>query len=266
MVTQMNKATSSKKGWDAVTVDRNLWAASYNNELPHWPCPTCGKGHLSSLEGKLWIEETGPSKAAHEHDAWEPEWIQNRFVAFLECSLPACKEVATVCGTSGVTHDQVDWDEWITTNIFTVLSVNPSPMPISYPGATPATIIAPLEVAAALVWSSPESSANHIRQAVEALMDEAGLPSKTAAGGNINLHARIEKFQETDTENGDVLLATKWLGNSGSHGGGISRDDVLDAFDMIEFVLENRYGTTKAELMAKVAAVNAARGPAAANP
>jgi hypothetical protein len=32
---------------------------------------------------------------------------------------------------------------------------------------------------------------------------------------------------------------------------------------MIEFVLENRYGTTKADLLAKVAAVNAAKGPAA---
>ena len=59
-----------------------------------------------------------------------------------------------------------------------------------------------------------------------------------------------------------MLLATKWLGNSGSHLGGLQIGDVLDAFDMIEFVLENRYGTTKAALMAKVAAVNAAKGPA----
>ncbi|MDE2340411.1 MAG: hypothetical protein KGL21_05005 [Alphaproteobacteria bacterium] len=49
-----------------------------------------------------------------------------------------------------------------------------------------------------------------------------------------------------------------------AHDGGIIRDHVLDAFDMIDFVLNNRYGTAKAILMAKVAAVNAAKGPAPA--
>jgi hypothetical protein len=251
-----------RNGWDGVVaVDRTLWAASFDDDLPHWPCPTCGKGYLSAVKDKLWIEETGPSKAAHDHDAWEPEWIQNRFVGFLECSMPVCKEIATVSGTSAVKHDQIGWDEWINTKILKVESVHPAPMPISYPAKTPPAIISGLEKASMLIWSSPESAANHIRQSVEALMDDAGFSGKTPAGAIINLHSRIEAFQATDAENGDVLLATKWLGNSGSHVGGVGRNDVLDAFDMIEFVLENRYGTTKAELMAKVVAVNAAKGP-----
>lgn len=244
-----------------VAVDRTLWAASFSDSLPHWPCPTCGKGFLSISPDKLAIEETGPSKAAHAHEAWEPEWIENRFVGFLECSMPACKELVTVSGTSGISHDQVDWDEWVTTQHFKVAMLSPAPMAISYPEKTPQPIVDALGKASMLFWSSPESAANHIRQSVEALMDDAGFPEKAPSGGFVALHNRIENFQNTDKENGDVLLATKWLGNGGSHVGGVSRDDVLDAFDMIEFVLENRYGTTKAELMAKVAAVNAAKGP-----
>lgn len=113
-----------------------------------------------------------------------------------------------------------------------------------------------------MIWLSAEAAANAIRQAVEHLMDEAGIAATDGAGKRIMLHHRILEFQKADAENGDVLLATKWLGNTGSHVGGIIRDHVLDAFEMIELVLNNRYGTATAILMAKVAAVNAAKGPA----
>lgn len=244
-----------------MAVDRKLWAASFSDALPHWPCPTCGKGFLSVSTDKLLIKETGPSKAAHEHEDWDPEWTENRFLGFLECSMPACKDLATVSGTAGISVDQVDWNQWVTTQHFKVEMLSPTPIAISYPVTTPQPILDALGKASMLIWSSPESAANHIRQAVEALMANAGFPEKTALGAYIPLHSRIVQFQAADKENGDVLLATKWLGNGGSHLGGVSRDDVLDAFDMIEFVLENRYGTTKAKLMAKVAAVNAAKGP-----
>lgn len=180
----------------------------------------------------------------------------------MECSLPDCKEVAVVAGSSKVNHWQVDWDEYVSENIMTVEAVSPAPIPIEFPPQTPAEIIDAIERGASLIWSSAEAAANAVRQAVEHLMDEAGIPAKDGAGKRIMLHNRILEFQKVDPENGDILLATKWLGNTGSHVGGITRDHVLDAFDMIEFVLNNRYGTAKAVLLAKVAAVNAAKGPA----
>jgi Domain of unknown function (DUF4145) len=244
-----------------MAVDRNLWAKSFRGDLPHWPCPTCRKGYLAASKEKLWIEERGPSKAARDHDAWEPDWIENVFVALFECSMPSCKELAAVSGTAGIYFVQIGYDEYIDDQVFKVESITPAPIPIACPEATPQSIIDAIGRASILVWPSSESAANQIRQAVECLMDDAGVAAANADGMPIMLHHRILKFQKTDAENGDVLLATKWLGNSGSHVGGVSREDVLDAFDMIEFVLENRYGTTKAELMAKVAAVNAAKGP-----
>jgi len=33
------------------------------------------------------------------------------------------------------------------------------------------------------------------------------------------------------------LMALKWLGNSGSHSGEVSRDDLLDAFEILEHAL-----------------------------
>lgn len=246
-----------------MAVDRALWTEKFTDQLPHWPCPTCNKGHLAPMQDKYWIEETGPSLAEHGHDAWDPDWIQNRFTCFLQCSLPACGEVAVVAGSSGIDYYQIDWDEYKTSEIFNVRAIVPAPEPISIPDNTPRPIVDAIRRASALIWMSAESAANQIRQAVEYLLDDAGIPRTGSNGKPIHLHQRITQFQATDEENGNVLLATKWLGNVGSHGEGLARDDVLDAFDMIEFVLENRYATTKASLMAKVAAVIAAKGPAA---
>ena len=245
-----------------MTVDRSLWADKFKNELPHWPCPTCDKGHFAPLDGKFLVEETGPSKTAHDHDAWEPDWIEKRVSGLLECSMPACKELATISGSVAVDYYQIGYNEYVDSSIFKIQFISPAPIPIAIPTGTPEPIADALRTASALIWPSAESAANQIRQAVECLMDAAKISAKDDSGKRIYLHNRILEFEKTDQENGQVLLATKWLGNSGSHAGGISRDDVLDAFDMIEFVLENRFGTTKAALMAKVAAVNAAKGPA----
>lgn len=92
------------------------------------------------------------------------------------------------------------------------------------------------------------------------MLDHFGIPSKGPNGRRLTLHSRIEDFAKTDDGNGTFLSAIKWLGNSGSHPGGLTREDVLDAFDMIEHVLEDRFTTTKKDLMAKVAAVNAKKG------
>lgn len=245
-----------------MTIERGLWATSFRGALPNWTCPKCKKGHFATVENKLFFEETGSSKADRAHDAWEPDWIRQRFAAFMECSLPDCKEVAVVSGSSKVDHFQMDWDEYFNEDIMTVDAIAPAPVPIDLPPAVPAEITDAIERASALIWLSNEAAANSIRQSVECLMDDVGIPAIDSNKVRIALHHRIVAFQKTDQENGDVLLATKWLGNTGSHVGSLTRDHVLDAFEMIEFVLQNRYGTSKAALLAKVAAVNAAQGPA----
>ena len=146
-------------------------------------------------------------------------------------------------------------------NLYVVKSIHPAPIPIQLPELVPSAIVKAVAAAASLLWTSAEASGNNIRQAVELLMDDVGISASNASGNRRTLHSRIDAFANNDTENGPVLLAIKWLGNSGSHPGGLTRDDVLDAFDMLEYVLENRYGTVKRELLAKVAAVNERKGP-----
>jgi hypothetical protein len=212
------------------------------------------------------LEETGPSKLAHSHDAWEPDWIENRFVALMTCSLASCGEVAAVSGTSPSDFFE-DYEHGFQEliNLFEPRSIDPCPMPILVPKATPEAVKDAIWQAAAVTWSNDEAGANKIRSAVERLLDAKKVKKTATKSGKrtrLNLHDRIVQFHKIDPENADILLAIKWLGNTGSHALELSRDDVLDAFDMLELVLENLYGKTKQMILKKVAAVNKNKGPA----
>jgi hypothetical protein len=63
------------------------------------------------------------------------------------------------------------------------------------------------------------------------------------------------EFEKKDALNGPILRAIKWIGNDGSHQGGVLREDVLDAFDMMELALTNLYDDAAAAVMKKVQAV-----------
>ena len=55
------------------------------------------------------------------------------------------------------------------------------------------------------------------------------------------LDKRIKEFEKTHVDIADKLLATKIIGNSGSHVAEISKDDVIDAYEILEYVLEELF-------------------------
>lgn len=245
-------------------VEREQWARRLPH-LPSWRCPTCNKGNYSLMPNMPVLEETGPSKLGHSHEAWDPDWIENRFVALMQCNLSSCGEIASVSGTSPSDY----WEDYETgegdiLHRYVPASIDPSPVPILIPNGTPEGVSRAISEAAKVLWQSDEAAANKIRSAVEHLLDAKKvkkISTKNTKKTKLSLHDRIVQFQKQDKENGDVLLAIKWLGNSGSHTSSLSRDQVLDAFDMVELVLENLYGKTKQMIMKKVAAVNRNKGP-----
>ena len=246
-----------------MTVNRNHYRTRYR-QLPPWECPTCGKGHLVSIKGKAAVEETGPSRRAHAEDEWDPEWIQERFTDLLKCNFANCGEVVSVSGNADIeTNHSVDeqgnWQQDFVRE-YEIQSVLPAPLPIRPIIKTPETVRAPLRMAGQLLWQSPEAAANHIRQAVECLLDHQKVRKRPKAGGKgLTLHARLLEFEKKDSLNGPILRAIKWIGNDGSHQGGVSREDVLDAFDMMELALTNLFDEGAAKIMKKVQAVIKAR-------
>lgn len=253
-----------------MTVDRALFATSFD-KLPDWPCPTCGKGHLKVEKDALLNKETRLSKAGHAHDAWDPEWIDRRFAGLLECDFGNCGDMVAILGDVSIVEgygydEQTGEPTQEYSERFKPRSLSPAPLPIRPPVDTPEEVAKLLKDASGLLWQSPEGAGNQIRQAVEVLLDEQGVAKTNANGGFKKLHHRLEDFQNTDPKNAEILFAIKWLGNSGSHPGGLTRSDVLDAFDFIELVLINLYDKTTDELILKAQAINLNKGPVKLTP
>ena len=87
-------------------------------------------------------------------------------------------------------------------------------------------------------------------------MDHQKVKKLVKAGGKkLTLHARLLEFEKKDGVNGPILRAIKWIGNDGSHQGGVSREEVLDAFDMMELALTNLFDDAATKIMKKVQAI-----------
>ncbi|UBI32352.1 DUF4145 domain-containing protein (plasmid) [Acinetobacter variabilis] len=78
------------------------------------------------------------------------------------------------------------------------------------------------------------------------------------------LHLRIEQDVPTHvilSPYKDYLMAIKWLGNSGSHDlEEITLQDIMDVYEIMEFVLRNLYGNVQNTLQ-KAQLINQKKGP-----
>ncbi|MFM8330803.1 MAG: DUF4145 domain-containing protein [Candidatus Methylumidiphilus sp.] len=70
---------------------------------------------------------------------------------------------------------------------------------------------------------------------------------------DLSLSARLTRFAEQNAAMKDELMALKWLGNTGSHERKVTRDELLDALQILEHALveliDNR--STKIQAMAQ---------------
>jgi hypothetical protein len=78
--------------------------------------------------------------------------------------------------------------------------------------------------------------------ALELLMNYLGIQKRARDHKgkmyDLKLHRRVELYEKREPTLGKHLMAIKWLGNSGSHVGSVSREDLLDAFEILEHVLD----------------------------
>jgi hypothetical protein len=180
-----------------------------------------------------------------------------RFVAHLQCDAPTCGETGTIAGNRNAFSYRVSFeDDGYETDIsYEVLSIIPSPLPFRIPKQVPRPIELLIREAAALFWSDHKAAATRIREAVEAILTDIGIPETLPT-----LHHRIENLRKLEdgkwAEQAELIEAAKWIGNLATHET-ITRDDALDAFDMLETVLEDIFVRSRHELLAKARATNA---------
>lgn len=252
-------------------MDRGKWGEVVTSF--GWVCGRCGRGHLHISDNKKVDESTAETNKAAKEDWFDHEDAEYRFAALLICNNANCADPVAISGTMYYEHFQVGYDDYETYARYRVKAVTPPPFPFAMDKKIPEAVRDHLKMAAGLLWTDHDAAGNRIRQAVEALMDERGIkktyieasktPGKSGKRKKHMLHARIDMYKAANGEAADHLMAIKWIGNAGSHTGseGLTRDQILDAFDLMEHALEEIYIRHRATLAKKVAKIVSSKKP-----
>lgn len=241
-------------------MERYIWKSGVSrNHCPQWICPECEVGRAKLIKDSFASHETQRSKNEVDDNYFHPENRVYGFSTWAVCDNEKCQQKFCISGIGGNEPD-VDADGeqcWI--EYFLPKYCFPMPKIIRIPKATPWAITAELTATFPLFWLNREACAGRIRVSIERLLDDLGVDKEgTAKNGNrfdLKLHDRIKLFEEINKNVGQILMALKSLGNSGSHSGslwgsGVTQDDLLDAFDIIEHALMELFENRSAEVAA----------------
>ncbi len=249
-------------------VDRSLWKQFIHkaNAPIGWHCPTCTSGYLRLSKDGLLFREASWSRQAHNEDWFDGEHAELRFTAALECTNERCGEFVAVNGSGGYSREMnEDGSNWDWEEYFWPLSVSPAMHFFRVPPSVPEKVVEQLKLSFATLWSSPAAAATHVRIAVEYLLDAIAIPrarrSTSKKMQQLTLHRRIEELRSRKADVGEALLAIKWVGNAASHLGDLARDDVFDAYDILEGVLDDLFVRNREAVQKLVRKINKKKGP-----
>jgi hypothetical protein len=253
-------------------MDRKLLKLPFRGKsIPERTCPTCSKGILRIKEDSFRKDEISRSCKAREHDAWEPEWIEYIYTCILACSNDKCGEVVASSGTGSVDWDVVEeFDgnyEQVHTDLFFPKYFVPHLHLFNLPDDCPPRVSSLLHESFRIFFSSPKAAANSVRAAIEELLTELKIKRFSTARGKrrrmVPLHDRINLLPAKYDQVKEMIFAIKWLGNAGSHGHTeVSMDDVMDAYELTEYILEFIFEPKAQSLAAIAKKVNKKKGPA----
>ena len=248
-----------------MSIDRRQFANRYT-ELPNWRCSRCSLGSLVEDRPRRVLLEPTFSKKVHSEEWWEPEFITHRFAAFLQCGNAGCGEITIVTGNASVdyVHDHEGNPDYY--DLFEPRTAQPPIAVFALDERWPEQLRSQLTLAFSHVFNDAGAAGNRLRTAVECLMDDRGVKKfpRTGPRKKIALHNRIIDFKSQNADAADLLLAVKWLGNTGSHAdvSGLTREDVLDAMELLERALHLVYDDTGKRLAKLAQSINRRKGPA----
>jgi hypothetical protein len=251
-------------------MDLKLWQKDHFTlwSMPDWPCPTCKKGILDLEKEKFYKEESASSIKLHKDPDWDSEWITYTFSGVLRCSNKKCHDFVAFGGTGRhLPGDQYDAEKkkWVDTSmdIYSPKYFVPVTHVFDINKKCPSDIADEIVAAFALLWNDVNACANKIRSVIELILTEQGVEKKIGNGKFIGLHKRLNSFKLLQPEIADFFTAIKFIGNDGSHSGEeITRGDVLNAFELLEYTVEKIYDNNAERLrLLSIDIINAYQKP-----
>lgn len=217
------------------------------NNFPQFLCPSCKEGRLFLRKNELKIS----IDPFFEYMDWDFNF-PFLFSAHLQCSNSDCKSFFIASG-DGETESYIGFDEeegverFFSNYLLNIKLIYPSIEVFSINEEYPKEIIKLIKDSFSLFWLDQSSSGNKIRKVLEILLDKLGINRKGINKKNkeydINLNERIVCLGKKRGYKrlSELLIALKLLGNTGSHDEVLNREDLLDAYEILEHILEEIY-------------------------
>jgi hypothetical protein len=191
--------------------------------------------------------------------------VQQHFISTVSCNNPKCKERYTITGEISVWDDSDEEEaphfieHYYPRYIFPVLHFFELPEDIPY------EVEETLSHSFKLYWIDASACANAIRRTLELILTNNGVKktelSSSRKKKTLTLHRRIELFETKNPQVAGWLMATKWIGNAGSHIEDINSEQLLDAFDLLRNVLYKLYSRHEKEIESMAKSINKRRKP-----
>lgn len=231
-------------------MNRKIWESKEfeGKSFSKFTCPRCFIGNLIPKEKIRKITKYGEDSEQHGY----PYGIEYLFSGFLECNNSDCADIVSVNGilNADIQHGyQMPEGEWIDVNLnhyipkffvpnLRMFDLNDNRIPRS--------IRVQIDSSFSLYFNDESSCANKIRTAIELILDDLKAPVKRKTKSNKlvfirTLHERIEHYKKTKPQLCTLLLALKIIGNEGSHTSKIENEDLLNAYEILEEVIDHLY-------------------------
>lgn len=254
-----------------MAITRSIFKNSFQTtNTPDWVCPTCHKGLLRAENKKIELYESASSLSIRYDEYWEPEWLHGIFLGLLKCSNTSCNETVVLTGEyeSEEEHEydySSDSFNMILKQNLTPTSFNPPLHIFQINKNVPENIQKEIINSFNIFWLDIASCANKVRVVVELIMDDKKVAKTFLDRGkrkSYTLHKRIELFKINNIEQAELLMAIKWIGNSGSHiNTELTKDDILDSFEILEHVITNLYETDTKRITKLTKQINKRKKP-----
>lgn len=231
-------------------MNRKVWESKEfeGKSFSKFTCPRCFVGNLIPIEKISKITKSGQDLQQHGY----PYGIENYFSGFLECNNSNCTDIVSVNGIlrTDIQHGyQLPDGEWIEVNFnyyvpkffvpnLRMFDLNDKNIPKS--------IRRQIDSSFSLYFNDEAACANKIRTSIELILDDLKAPKRTKNKSNKlvilrTLHDRIENYKKSKPQLCKLLLALKIVGNEGSHTAKVQNEDLLNAYEILEEVIDTLY-------------------------
>ena len=219
-------------------------------------CPHCGSVATYQADNTK-SYQTHASHVSVDLAGSDPDCCQGAMFGECRCNNRDCQEYVYFIGSYVTERNDFD-DPPSFHQKFIIKFFFPAVPLIKIPPATPGDVASLLKRSFAVAFTDQSASGNLLRSAIETLLTKHRIPRFEVSKGErrwLSLHQRLNRLTPRFHCHRDALLAIKWIGNAASHSD-LSVEALRLAFEIVEGVLDELYGTRRKELARAIRRIN----------